>query len=55
MENYWEYWVKRIRSEYYTTIKGDAMRSLRDIGEQVDIGVDRDHEDFYTALMEGDD
>lgn len=55
MENYWEYWVKRIRSEYYTTIKGEAMRSLRDIGEQVDIGVDREHDDFYTALVEGDD
>lgn len=55
MENYWEYWVKRIRSEYYTTIKGEAMRSLRDIGEQVEIGVDRDYEDFYTALVEGDD
>lgn len=55
MENYWEYWVKRIRSEYYTTIKGEAMRSLRDIGEQVDIGVDREHDDFYSALVEGDD
>ncbi|MFW5950355.1 MAG: helicase, partial [archaeon] len=55
MENYWEYWVKRIRSEYYTTIKGEAMRSLRDIGEQVDIGVDREYDDFYTALVEGDD
>lgn len=55
MENYWEYWVKRIRSEYYTTIKGEAMRSLRDIGEQVDIGVDREHDDFYTALVEGDE
>lgn len=55
MEDYWEYWVKCTQSEYCTTIKGDAMRSLRDTGEQVEIGVDREHNDVYTALVEGDD
>jgi hypothetical protein len=52
-EDYWDYWMKKLQHRPFTTIKGDAMRSLRDIGQQVEISPDNDEIGFYSSLTEG--
>lgn len=51
-EDYWDYWLKKLQHKPYTTIKGNAMRSLRDIGEQVEISPDNNEIGFYSSLTE---
>ncbi|WP_128478357.1 DEAD/DEAH box helicase family protein [Halorussus pelagicus] len=55
VEEYWQYWLDHLQEEFYTTFKHDPMRSLRDIGEEVEIRVDTDARNSFEALTGGDD
>ncbi|WP_435551185.1 DEAD/DEAH box helicase family protein [Natrinema sp. CGMCC1.2065] len=55
VEEYWQYWLDHLQEEFYTTFKQDPMRSLRDIGEEVEIRVDTDARNAFEALTGGDD
>lgn len=53
-ESYWEYWMKQLGRQHYTTFMEEGMRSLRDIGEQVDISIESTERGTYRSLTGGD-
>lgn len=55
VEMYWQYWLDNLNEEFYTTFREDPMRSLRDIGESVDIRIDTDDRNLFDALSRGGD